>query len=731
MKLARNLLICSWLPMCQSPAVSAMQGQPSELSEDYFLGETPVVLSASRLAQPITNAPSAITVIDRELIEASGAITIADVLRLVPGFQVSTISGANHTAQYHGLANQNPKRMQVLIDGRSVYQPAFGGVRWDTLPFSLEDIDRIEVVRGPNASAYGSNSFMGVINIHTRHASQDQGNHFNLLAGYNDTYQAEWRHGGSHGNLDYRFTLSAFTTDGFPDYQGTHDWWDSTGVIPAADVASFTSFVGEINERSLKRQDDQQIGRFNFRGDYLLDNGDSLLLEAGFARNDRNNSLIKGAYDELRPNEELRSSFQMIEWSRQTHGGGELSVQLSHNRLDFDALHVNTYILVDKGNELIFNLGPVKGGYEFQSHRYELELQHTVPEQAGWRTAWGMGIRLDQAEGKNLFIDDDEYERLQFRLFANTEKQFGANNQWVFNAGLMLEHYEDLGLYPSPRVALNHHLNEYLTLRVAASHAYRMPSLSEQYNENGLYALDPPGFISPDPYQYLSYSNRDHSDLDPEELTTYELGIMSSDWIDGLSFDVRVFHEELRNYINGMLYQDGCDGCDSAPPAFSPHDIYVTENVGWMDIDGVELQARYSPTDRTTLIFAASRTNADGVQQDERDSSGAVIPEQNEDMSVFIPELTASALLSHRFDHGWSGSVGYYRMSEMDWPDEGDYLDAYERWDLRLAKDFRFEGSAVQAEIIVQNLFDDTYQEFRHQNNFERRAYLRLKLDID
>ena len=150
-----------------------------------------------------------------------------------------------------------------------------------------------------------------------------------------------------------------------------------------------------------------------------------------------------------------------------------------------------------------------------------------------------------------------------------------------------------------------------------------------------------------------------------------------------------------------------------------------------MDIDGAELQVRYSPTQRTTLVFAASRVNASGISNDARDADGNLIPGKLDPMEAFIPELTASALLNYRFDHGWSGSVAYYRMSEMDWPEEGDALDSYERWDLRLAKRFRLDGSDLQAELIVQNLFDETYQEFRHQNDFERRAYVRLKLDID
>ena len=698
------------------------------MDENYFFSkDMPVVLSASRLAQPVADSPAAMTIIDRELIEASGALNIPDLLRLVPGFQVSHLSGQNLTAQYHGLADQNPKRMQVMIDGRSVYHAAFGGVRWDTLPISLNDIERIEVLRGSNAASYGSNAFMGVVNIITRHPSQDRGDQITLTGGYGDTYQVEWRHGGSWGDLDYRFGLSTFSTSGFPNYTNTHDYWDSTGVVPPAAVPDVSPYVGEILEREIERDDDQRISRFNFRGDYVFDNGDGLLFEAGYARNDRDDSLLEGDYDKLRPDENLRSSFQLLKWSRPTRGQGEIAVQASHNLLDFDNQHID-YFILDIGPDL-YNLGPVLGGSKYRVRSYDLELQHRLPKTPDWRIVWGLGARLDQVGGENIFIDDEDYERLQLRAFGHAEKRFGDQDQWVINAGLMLEHQEDFGVFASPRLAINHHLDDYHTVRVAAARAYRMPSLAEQFNESALFALSPP-FGAP-PYNYVLNTNRGF-DIDPESVTTFELGFMSTDWIDGLSMDVRLFHEELRHYIDDINHLNGCNGCDtSGVLGFDPHDIRVTENAGKLDIQGLDLQARFSPNDRTTFLQTASFTRARGYAFRTRDDAGNLITGDTDNTADYVPKLTVSALLSHRFNDGWNGSIAYYAMSDMDWPNDGDALNDYSRVDLRLAKKLHLGGNDSLLELIVQNAFDEEFEEFRHQNRFERRAYLRLRMDLD
>ncbi|MCP4043706.1 MAG: Plug domain-containing protein, partial [Gammaproteobacteria bacterium] len=187
--------------------VQADSTLPPLPTEEDFLGELPVVLSVTRLAQPLAETPASVTIIDREMIEASGARNIAELFRLVPGMQVGSWNGHAFSVTYHGLSDQFSRRMQVLVDGRSVYSPDIGGVRWSYLPLALDDIARIEVIRGPNAATYGANSFLGVISISTRQTAEVSGSRITLNRGEDDIADVTLRHAGAVGEVDYRFTL--------------------------------------------------------------------------------------------------------------------------------------------------------------------------------------------------------------------------------------------------------------------------------------------------------------------------------------------------------------------------------------------------------------------------------------------------------------------------------------------------------------------------------------------
>jgi len=177
--------------------------------EDLYFGSLPVVATVSRLPQPLRDAPGSVTVIDREMIRASGARGISDLLRLVPGFQVTPLNTEAPRVVYHGLSDEEySPRVQVLIDGRSQYSPLFrGGVNWNTLPVAIEDIERIEVVRGSNSAAFGSNAFLGVINIITQDASQARGASFGVNHGNQGVRDERVRLGGQVAGADVRLTV--------------------------------------------------------------------------------------------------------------------------------------------------------------------------------------------------------------------------------------------------------------------------------------------------------------------------------------------------------------------------------------------------------------------------------------------------------------------------------------------------------------------------------------------
>lgn len=144
------------LPLLSSAgALSVLMGAGSVSASDVFFSDIPVVLTASRMAQSPVDAPVAVTLIDREMINASGFTEIHDLLRLVPGFLVADWPGGSPIVARHGLADAYDRRIKVMIDGRTVNLPLRGDTAWQDLPVRVDDIDRIEVVRGAHGAAYG------------------------------------------------------------------------------------------------------------------------------------------------------------------------------------------------------------------------------------------------------------------------------------------------------------------------------------------------------------------------------------------------------------------------------------------------------------------------------------------------------------------------------------------------------------------------------------------------
>ena len=206
----QNRMCLTWMTLGCIISLSASDGSlgdtPLEVSEQAYLQTPPVVISATQLVQPVSEAPASVTVIDRSAIAAMGARNIPELMRRVVGVTVAYENGSNPVVSYQGLNSGLSKRMQVLVDGRSVYNPFFGGVLWESLPLELEDIERIEFVRGPNAAIDGANAFLATINIKTRHSSEDQGLHAKTRIGNNGMGEGYLRYGGVHDTLSYRFS---------------------------------------------------------------------------------------------------------------------------------------------------------------------------------------------------------------------------------------------------------------------------------------------------------------------------------------------------------------------------------------------------------------------------------------------------------------------------------------------------------------------------------------------
>ena len=619
----KRFVFCA-IAFISNSVAAAPPADSTLLSEADFFGEIPVVLSATRLQQPVNEAPVATSIIDREMIDASGFTEIPDLLRLVPGFHISYDSGHIIAAGYHLLHDRYVRHQQVLIDGRSVYSPLLGGVNWSELPIVMDDIERIEVVRGPNASTFGSNSFLGVINIITRHASQDRGNYVKVSGGTNDYRNAVYRHGSNIGNLDYRVTVNYRQDDGFA-----------------------------------KRFDGKKVRVVTTRGDYLFDNNDSLSFKLGYSEGPReeDNAISLTVPHHIK---ETTAQFQQVTWHHTQSENNEYQLQLYHN---FNHDEQN-YPGTDYGNK---------------TDRFELEFQQQIKASKDVRIIWGGSTRTDKVSGL-LWVGTNDYIKNDIkRLFLNAEYRYTPST--LVNAGIMHEDNETAGSNQLPRLSINHQINKNNSLRFTVSKATRAPVIFEE-----------------DPYYSGSFSGA--IDLKPERITSYEIGLLSSDTNRSISLDAKLFYDDIKDLI-----------------AYSPNGgKYEFNNFDNASIHGIETSLTLRPGSNTRVIANYSHSNV-------KSTNNTV----NSEYNIAFPKNLFSLLFIHDFNNYYKGSLGFYQRSATKAlarkSSDPKLLDPYKRLDMRLARKLKVLGVDSELSLSIQNTFDEVPYS-RLMNYPKRQAYL-------
>ena len=188
------------------------------------------VTSVSKKETDLFTAAAAIYVITQEDIRRSGMTSIPELLRMVPGMDVARIDANHWAVSARGFNGQYANKLLVLLDGRTVYSPVTSGVFWNVQDTPLDDIDRIEVVRGPGGAVWGANAVNGVINIITKSAKETQGGLATVTYGTEEQPTTTVRYGGQLAtNLFYRVYVTYFNRDNFADSTGHNaaDGWDA------------------------------------------------------------------------------------------------------------------------------------------------------------------------------------------------------------------------------------------------------------------------------------------------------------------------------------------------------------------------------------------------------------------------------------------------------------------------------------------------------------------------
>lgn len=688
--------------LCSSMAgVAGAMEQSGEF--DYF-GEVPMVLSASRMLQPLAEAPNAMTVIDREMITASGARNITDLFKLVPGMYVSYYKGSQGFASYHGATDQYARRMQVLIDGRSVYLPPLSTVDWAALPIVVDDIDRIEVIRGPAAAAYGANSTQGVISIKTRDAGDANGKEVIYRHGTHGINDVTARFGNSAELYDYRVTAAYSAGNGYTDLS----------TLPPQVPVSLSS----QNALLRNNNDSNQSRVLNYRANYHPNAADSIDLQLGFNHDvqgvgfvDKNPSTVNpyntnpSSTNANTPHDLFSSAhFAQADWTRALEEDGELRVHFYHLHLDRHEA-VNVYL----GGTYIAD--PIY--QSVRSGREELEVQHTLKWGDANRMVYGIAWRQDQLDAKG--VPPPVLSGILGNIYAHTlqsdELRVFAHDEWraaqsvLLNVGGMYERDRMGKENLSPRTALNIQILPQHTLRIGTSVAYRTPAVAEQYYP----ALQPGDLV-------VTSSVPTSSALQPERMLSRELGYIGefSDWATTL--DVRLFSDQLSEGI----YKSRLTG------AFL--------NGMTTETRGMEVTVKYKPvrSDTLTLNIAhiLTRSNGPALLAAGDAAFATVDPARYNDVQTgSVPMNSVSALYSSSLSDGWEASSAFYYQDELQPYDRGrvDFQPAQRRVDLRLAKSLHDSGSwQGMAALTVQNLFNTGYTEYTANNVFDRHVFLTL-----
>lgn len=657
------------------------------LADDFF-SDLPVITSASRLNQSVLSSPSAVTVIDSAMIQASGFIEIADIFRLVPGFQVAHADGNTFAVINHGDGWEYPNRMQLLIDGRSTYTSALSAIDWNTLGIQIEDIDRIEVVRGPAASAYGANSFAGAINVITKAPELDDKWHVGARYGNEGERRLLLRHSGKYKALNYRFSAATRDNDGFDNYLDSRDLHD-------------VSLTGRYSHDA----------RNSFFSHFSATSGD-----AGMPPIDPGNPT--SFYDRKRDTNAISAH---VRWDHIISDGQEVKLNFYHNFRDEDDM-VQSYPLwqlLELPNPASVpgflgdpNQTVEAGERTYKSHRSDLELQYNEILDSGLQYVVGFGGRYDSMESEAFFPNKGTVSNTSFRAFSNVQIPLG--NKFTANAGGFYEVNRTDEPHFSPRLSLTWHIKETQSLRVGYSKAYRIPSLLEENLDLTVYTET--GFP-------LDAVFKGDAGIEAERVKAFDIGYVGKMQNFPLSWELRAYKEEYDNVID--FYNDEDPGVTDLSG-----DLTRLGNVTQSQMYGFEGSIMFRPEENSFIRFHFNRGHETGTYIKEINEAPPKPATDVESLHSAAPRKSYGFLAAKAVDT-WQFNLGLYHVGTMEWFDRGDKVDSYTRLDASVIKRVPLTGkNELIFKLGGQNIGNEKYSEFIQDDEdnyllaFEPRYYL-------
>lgn len=491
MKPRAELLILFFLSLSVQ-AVEPTIDELSTLSLEELMSLELVVTSAAKKPQKVADAAAAIYVLTNKDIHRSGAKTLAEVLRLVPGVHVARINAHKWAVSVRGFNSQFSSKLQVLIDGRSIYSHLVANVIWDTHNPLLDDIERIEVIRGSGSSLWGANAMNGVINIITKHSRDTQGNLLITGGGNEEKLFGAFRHGGKINDDSYYKFYGKF-------YE--RDSGDSLNGAKTNDLSR--GFQG------------------GFRSDIKLTERNQITLQGDYFEGEEEENLTS----ELLPKQAIDTKPKQINilgrWQHTGIQGDELALQFYFNREEWD-------------NDITSPALP-----DFHIDTYDIDFQHRLNLFENNEVTWGLGYRLIVDSFENSVLTTFRQKHRKIPLYSGfiQDEITLIPGFWRLIVGSKFEHNDFTGFEFQPTIRTIFKWTNH-TFWGAISRSTRTPSRSEDgiINNTGI-------ANSPLTVRFINASN-----LKSEELTSFEIGYRFK-FSERLNFDLTAYYNDYDHLV--------------------------------------------------------------------------------------------------------------------------------------------------------------------------------------
>ena len=490
---SKRLIPLSILSLCGATALSHASFADDSAQEDFFsmsLEELTniEITSVSKREEQASKTPVAIHVITQEDIARSGATSIPEALRLAPGVNVARAASGEWAISIRGFNAQFSNKLLVLIDGRSVYTPIFSGVFWGVQDTLMEDIERIEVIRGPGGTVWGANAMNGVINIITKEASKTQGTAVTSLYGTHEQSSSA-RYGGTISeNTQYR---------GFVKHKHNRNYELANGA-DAGDKWDQMRAGMRVDSNG------HDFGDLSFQSELYTGTEDSDFFLPSTGPSPLN--LVDDKFDTL---------------------GGHVLAQWNYQE-DSDEYSVIAYYDFAKRDTFIF---------EDETHQFDIDFNHSFDMWDSHSLIWGLGYRLTISDLVGTdYLSFSPARRTDSVLSAFLQDKISLSDSVKLTLGSKFEYndYTQFEWQPSARVGWD--INESNFMWASFSKAIRTPGRNGHNSNIAVGALSTPN----GPAIVRQIGNEQ---TDSEELYAYEVGYRTTP-VKDISLDVTAFFHD-------------------------------------------------------------------------------------------------------------------------------------------------------------------------------------------